>query len=623
MPDNLKQDYLFVPTKVGMNKIMVKVVDNVGLEKIHEIAYNAILAPFTFLMTPNLGAYIVNEPGAFTSNLVRKEEDTFKFTYMVENGTGVFFDGDTEIKIGQSHSLASGVLNLKYKPQTLGQHKIIATAKAIDGAQVTRTVEILVENVPFNFLFSSDLGNYTNNALGAFTATLVRRKGDTFEFTYMVENGTGVFFDGDTEIKIGEPHSLASGVVNLKYKPQTLGKHKITAKAKAIDGVEITKIVDILVDNVPFSFKSSSAENNSIFINSAQPLNFEISETKNSGTTFEMKHEVLSGEATIKNGSIAESINAWYPVSLGSFNRSFVGKVSGPVKVLFTVRNKTTLVEKTIPITINVKASEFSFEANRTSDNQVTNSDVNVNLNLAQTGGANDVYNLRFTTSGTGTFKYKGVEYTAGQIIPFVNGSSNGTYKGKSAGAHNITFTATNQFYSKKNASVNLNFIRNDFTLSVIGTGTVLVNQHKDINVIVHQLIPDPSMRYSVKFSFENGSSTNGHVLRGGNPIPLGSYSPVSLGNDLFHFKGLSAGNVTLLIEVEDNNRIRHSSSISLNIKNTEFYFSGALKNPNGFTGMASEMVFELSEPSRSGTNFEVMYRVVSGNPTVRDGERF
>ena len=289
------------------------------------------------------------------------------------------------------------------------------------------------------------------------------------------------------------------------------------------------------------------------------------------------------------------------------------------MKVLFTVRNKTTLIEKTQLISVAVNPSDFSFNATRTNTGQVVNTPVIVNLNLTQTGGTGDTYSLMFNTSSTGTFKYGGITYTAGQVIPFVIGASTGEYIGSVSGNHNITFTATNQLNISKTDNVSLSYINNDFSLSSSGDGTLFVTQTKDFNVFLSQLIPDASLTYQVKYSFDSGTTGNGFITSGGNPVALGSYQTIGLGSNSLTFNASSLGIVNLLIEVKNSNGLLKSTVVMFDVKTTEFSFTGGAQSNSIFVNATTNLNFDLSEIVPSGTNYEMSYYASTGNATIKD----
>ena len=72
-------------------------------------------------------------------------------------------------------------------------------------------------------------------------------------------NGTGLFYDGATVIPVGKPYLLKNGVKELNYVPSTLGTHKIISTVTASDGAFIERVVNVIVDNVPFVLNATAS----------------------------------------------------------------------------------------------------------------------------------------------------------------------------------------------------------------------------------------------------------------------------------------------------------------------------------------------------------------------------
>lgn len=946
MPETNEQVLQFYPTKVGENKILITIEDSNGLKKTKSLVYKAKLAPFTFVLTPNMSTYTINARGAVTSTLIRDLDDTFTFNYTVENGTGILYNGNEEIPLGKPYKIAAGVNQLHYLPTSLGTHKLTVVATAFDGAVIKKTIDIIVDNVPFSLnattvstainvnqeaLINLELlelqkgitstyeithsfdskglsGVLTNStgtvvnagvfsptspgtyqykfkaaAQGVSTITFKVKdsngqvkevsivititnvpftltgastqktillnestklnfnivpntsdsKGVTYSFIYQAESGDGILIDGQgQEIPRGAPIAVNKGVFSLNYKPTSLGSHIInytvtdnngetrsgkiemeavhsavtfnvstvtqsyvnvpinldfiitpqtennltyemnyfvtggqgvlkktatdivtpgeyhavnkgaftyeftpsiagnfvlTFELKDNNGQIITKTVPISVINndftisttgdgtlyvntsksintylsqdkvssivtyeVKYSIESGSTGNgvlsfegsnvpygvyaptsvgaksltftatevgiinlkvevkdsngithnsvvalevkpinytfsgasqlNSIFVNGSTPVNFDITESAVSGTQYEMKYVVSSGDGQIKNGSELESANIWYPVTVGSFSRNISGISVGSIEVTFTVRNKITLVEKTQTLTITVNPSIFSFSATPTNvNNNVAGQGTNINFNLIQTGGTDDVYTMTFTTTGSGTFNYNGNSYSAGQIIPISVGATNGSYVGTSVGDHALVFEVTNQLNSKKSSNATVKYINNDFTLSTTGDGTLFMGQTQDFNVFLSQLLPDASITYQVRCVFESGTTGSGNIQKNGVNESLGVYSGVGLGTTTLRFVPTKPGLIRIGVEVVNNSGLKKTSLILLNVQSTDFDISSALTNSNIVVGVDNGISFDLSENLASGTEYEMKYVINQGNATLKN----
>lgn len=616
----------FVGTTAGTIKVLFTVRNKVTLvEKTQVIQVVVSPSDYTFTATGTSNNEITKTPVNvnFNVNQVGGGADTYGMTFTT-SGIGTFIYNGISYTAGQVIPFTAGSSNGEYIGTTGGAHDIVFTVINQDSKSKTATVKLNYVINDFALSSSGD-GSLNISESKDFNVFLSQNSIDnaiSYQVKYTIASGsvgTGTITQGGVAVPYGAFQSITTGTSQLTFRGTAAGKVNINVEVKDSNGIIHSSVLAFDVKAISYSF-SGASQDNTIFINGSTPITFDITETAPSGTNYEIKYALTQGNALVKNGANTMTANQWESVNVGSFNRTFVGTTVGTIKVLFTVRNKTTLVEKTQEISIAVNPSVFSFNAVRANNDQVVNTQTNINFNLTQTGGTADTYSMTFTTSSTGTFTYNGVEYTAGQIIPFTNGASTGSYKGTKDGKHDIEFTATNQINVSKSSTVQLNYINNDFTLSTTGDGSLFVNQTKDLSVFLSQLIPDNSISYQVKYSFDSGTIGNGTLTNAGNPISLGSYQTIDLNSTPIVFKATSFGKVNLLVEVKNSNGLLKSSTIMLDIRNADFIFSGGAQSNLTTVNNPVGVAFELSEVVPSGTDYEMNYNISQGTGILKNG---
>ena len=616
----------FVGTTSGTIKILFTVRNKVSLvEKTQIIQVVVSPSDYTFSATGTTNNQITKTPVNvnFNVNQIGGGADTYTMTFTT-SGTGTFIYNGISYTAGQVIPFTAGSSNGEYIGTTGGAHDIVFTVINQDSKSKSATVKLNYVINDFTLSSSGD-GSLNISESKDFNVFLSQNSTDnaiSYQVKYTIASGsvgTGTITQGGLSVPYGAFQSITTGTSQLTFRGTAAGKVNINVEVKDSNGITHSTVVIFDVKAISYTF-SGASQFNAIFVNALTPVTFDITETALSGTDYEIKYALTQGNAEIRNGANPVIANQWESVNVGSFNRTFVGTTLGTIKVLFTVRNKTTLVEKTQEIAIVVNPSEFTFNATRANNDQVVNTQTNINFNLTQTGGTADTYTMTFTTSSTGTFTYNGIEYTAGQVIPFTNGASTGSYKGTKAGRHDIDFTATNQINVGKSSTVQLNYINNDFTLSTTGDGSLFVNQTKDLSIFLSQLIPDNSIGYEVKYSFDSGTVGNGTLTNGGNTVALGSYQPIGLNSTPIVFKASSFGRVYLLIEVKNSNGLMKSSTIMLDVKNADYIFTGGAQTNITTQNTPTPLLFELSEIVPSGTDYEMSYNITQGTGSLTDG---
>jgi hypothetical protein len=616
----------FVGNQTGTVKLNFTVRNTTTLvEKTQNITIEVNASEFAFTATATDNNLTAKTPINVNLNLTQigGGNETYKMTFST-TGTGTFVYNGTPYTAGQLIPITVGANFGIYKGTTAGAHDVTFTVLNQNSVQKNATIKLNYIANDFTLSTSGD-GTLNANTSKSFNCFVSQNNTDnaiTYEVKFNVVSGStgdGTISLNGANVPFGTFQNIAVGNTGFVFKGTTAGTVNIQVTVKDSNNITHTSTVALEVLAINYTF-TGAAQNNSISVNGTTPVNFDITESANSGTAYEMKYVITEGNGQIKNGANTENANTWNNVSIGSFNRTIVGTQIGNLKITFTVRNKTTLAEKTQVLTITVKASEFTFSANRTSNNEPLSSSIGVNFNLSQIGGGTETYNMIFSSSGTGTFTYGGTVYTPGQTIPFQAGSTNGNYKGTTAGTHDITFTVTNQELQEKSASIKLTYFVNDFNLSTTGDGTLTLNQNKNINVFLSQLFPNPNISYEVQFNILQTSVGSGIILDGTNQITTGSYNSISLGTKTFSFKGTASGEVNLEITVKDSNNITHKSTILFNVKSGEFFLTGAIDKNICFVNSNATANFSLTELQTSGSQYEIKYNILSGYVTIKNG---
>jgi glycine cleavage system regulatory protein len=616
----------FVGTTVGTVKVLFTVRNKTSLvEKTQLISIVVTPSDYSFSATNTNNNQITKTPinVNFNVNQVGGGTDIYNMTFTT-SGTGSFTYEGTEYTAGQVIPFKKGSSNGHYIGTTGGAHEIVFSVTNQDAKIKSASVKLNYVNNDFSLSSSGDgtLNIKESKDFNIFLSQSTPDDAINYQVKYTIAPGSvgnGTISDAGVAVPFGTYKDIVKGTSQLVFNGTSSGKVNITVEVKDSNGIVHTASILFDVKAITYTF-SGSSQYNSIYVNGSTPITFDVTETTPSGTDYEIKYTLEQGNAQIKNGAKTMTANIWESVNVGSFNRTFVGPELGTIKVLFTIRNKVSLVEKTELITITVNPSEFTFNATRANNDQVVNTQTNINFNLTQTGGNSDSYNMTFSTSSTGTFTYNGVEYTAGEIIPFVIGASTGSYKGTKAGKHDLVFTVTNQINISKKADVTVSFINNDYTLSSSGDGSMFLNQTKDFSLFISQLIPDPSITYQVKYSFDSGTTGKGILTQNGAPISLGSYEPIGLGSASLIFKGTSAGNINLLVEVRNSNGLSKTATLMFQVKNSEFTFTGGAQSPKINVGESTPLNFDVTEAVVSGTDYEMSYSVSSGSASIKNG---
>ena len=149
--------YNYVAIDTGTHKIRFTAWDSNARTKELELLYNAKYASFSFLLNKGVNEFIINSKNPVNVTLLRDKETedpenkgNFEISYQIENGSGKLYLGDEVFDAGKPFVLPKGISEMGYLPENLGEHKLIITAMAPDGATLTEELVLNVLNLDFS-----------------------------------------------------------------------------------------------------------------------------------------------------------------------------------------------------------------------------------------------------------------------------------------------------------------------------------------------------------------------------------------------------------------------------------------------------------------------------------------
>ncbi|POS00534.1 hypothetical protein Q361_1731, partial [Flavobacterium croceum DSM 17960] len=493
---------------------------------------------------------------------------------------------------------------------------------------ITKTISFTYPD--FNLSTSGD-GSLFLNALkdfNVFLSQIAQNNAITYQVRYSIASGStgnGQVLANNTPVPLGVYAPIALGSTSLQFKGTTVGTVNLLVEVKDSNGLVHSSTVAFNVTAVTFTF-SAAAQPSSLYVGQSSTLNFNISESAQSGNTYEMmflfQASSPNGGGTIYDNNSALSAGVWYPVNVGSFIRTLNSTQVGNINILFKVRNTQTLQEVSQLVGLNIQNSSYTLVASPNLTNVTIGNTATISGSINTIGPAQQNFTMTYSTSGTGTLVYNGVYISPGQSFAMSAGAFNMTYIGTSAGIHNVALNCSNNTLPviSMGTSFDITFSYPDFNLSTSGDGSLLLNTQKDFNVYLSQITTAPYNSYLVKFTLNSGSTGSGQIFKNNLPISYGTYNPIGLGNNGYQFKATAVGNVSITCEVKDNNGIVHTSILTFGVTGISYTFSAAAQNSSLQIGESSPINFDITESTPSGTNYEMKYVFQQGNGTISNG---
>ncbi|PIB37675.1 TraQ conjugal transfer family protein [Maribacter sp. 4G9] len=555
----------YTPETLGPHRINFLVTDNYGQAVGPvEIDLDANPLELEFNASANSNEVLVGQRGTISLSLIEQGDYdgvSYELNYFISGGDAQLYNGNSPIIPSQYFSVSPGSFAYDFVGHQAGTYEITFLLRDSNGQILEDKVTVVVGNNDFTVnMTPSKATEFSNIPVGMIVDIDEVPDGANDSYTaFFSSSQNGSMSINGITYGPGEQFPLGAGVNNISYTGSEPGQHNIVLSVESGSDVTRTANTTITFDQVDFTF-TGGTQKSDITVGETTGLNFNISESVGS-SDYTMRFS-MNGNALIRdNNGIEVSPGNSYDVNTGNFNWTLEGTNESTVRMAFTVRNDTGL-EKTVDITVNVAAKDYTFTASGTLQQAYIGEQVDVNFNISEIGIGGDTYVMYFSANGNnGSFEYAGTSYSAGESFDVPVGAFSGKYVGMTEGNHNITFTVRSSSDVEKTANVNINYERYEepFELTVSqAPGERLEEEPFNITVITNAIgTHDPAVTYQMTFSF-NGNRV-GYFFYGGNRYDEGETIPLNYGSTNLTFYPETPNTFTIDFEVE--NSTGHSKS--------------------------------------------------------------
>jgi len=628
---NMNYNYMAMDT--GAHKVKVLAWDSNKLEKELALTYNTSFASFSFLLNKGTENLIINTLNPVTVTLLR-DSDTgnpasgkdgeFDISYQLENGTGKLYLEGTAYDIGKPFTLPRGITEFGYRPETLGDHRIIMTAIAPDGAVITKELLLTVNNLNFTFRATASASQVELDTNIALNIDLQTEDGES-EVTYGISHsfssdseGAGTVRDQNGGVMDpGTFRPIDSGNYNFTFQDDELGQRKIYFDVRDSNGQTKRDSVLIEVANIPFTF-SGNAESNQVFVNQRTQLNFNIKSNGNtSKIDYSLTYNVTEGNGRVRgiNGNTIQN-NTDYPVDLGNFPLFYTPETLGTHRISFMATDN--FGQEVGPVEIDVTARQLELEFNASANNNevLVGTRGAIALSLIEKGEFDGVsYELNYFITGGDARLFNGnSEIAPSQYFTVSPGSFAYDFIGQQAGTYEVTFLLRDSNGQILEEKVTLVVGNNDFTVNMTPSkATEFSNVPVGAIVDIDEVPDGVNDTYEAFFS----SSKNGTVQLNGVSYGPGETFPLSAGNNVVSYTGTEAGAHNIVLSVRSGSDVTRTVNTAITYEQVDFAFTGGTQSSSISVGESSSLNFNISE-NMGSSNYSMRFSM-NGNAIVTD----
>tara|TARA_R110000765_G_scaffold9911_3_gene30839 strand:- start:19087 stop:22125 length:3039 start_codon:yes stop_codon:yes gene_type:complete len=611
--------YNYVAIDTGIHKISFKAWDSNKRTKELELLYNVKYASFSFLLNKGVNEFIINSKNPVNVTLLRDKETEnpdnkgeFEITYQIENGSGKLFLNEQSFDVGKPFNLPKGISEMGYLPETLGEHKLIITAKAPDGATLTEELILNVLNLGFtiNATASSTQVELDTNLAIAIDLTTQDEESDVeYEITHSFANtsqGGGTVRDHNGGVMDpGQYRNIVPNSYNYTFTSTQLGQRKIYFDIRDSNGQIKRDSVEIEVANIPFTF-SGNSESNSVFINERSQFNFNIKSNGNTDNIeYNLTYEIVEGNGRVTgiNGNNIQN-STDYPVNLGNFSLFYFPESIGSHQVSFLVTDNYGQEVGPVIIDLETKQNDFQVNITPSKTSEFANIPVNVIIDIDEIpDGANGTYEAFYSSGRNSSMRVNGTEYGPGEKFPLGPNSNNVVYTGTEAGQHDVVLSVESDAGVTHTANTTINYNQVDFLFTAGSQKSdISVGEITSLNFNISESIgsSDYTMRYSL----------NGNALiknENGIEVSAGNIYDVPKGNFNWSLEGTDESNISLTFYVQNDTGLEKTVTITIDVTPKNYNFTANSTQSQAYTGDVVDINFNISELGIGGDTY-IMY---------------
>ncbi|WP_026810548.1 TraQ conjugal transfer family protein [Arenibacter latericius] len=621
-------NYNYVAIDTGTHQVRFMAWDTNANKKELSLAYRAHYASFSFLLNKGVNEFIINSKNPINATLLRDKEtldpnnkNDFEITYQIQNGTGKLYIDDQAFDAGTPFFLPKGITELRYLPETLGEHKLSLTATAPDGA--TKTEELLFTVVNLDFTINTTAASTvveldTNLAIAVDLNTQDEESKVNYEITHSfsaTSEGAGTVRDQNGGVmEPGQYRAIIPGSYNYTFTSKELGNRMIYFSVRDSNAQTKRDSVAIEVANIPFSFTGNSGSN-SVFINERTQLNFNL---KSNGNTeiiqYSLSHQLLEGNGRVEKGDGTLLQNSKeYEVEIGDFSLFYYPESLGSHQIAFMVTDNYGQEVGPVVIDLETKQNDFTLTITPSKTSEFVNTPINTIIDVDEIPeGTNDMYEAFYSSGKNSSLQVNGTTYEPGEKFQLGPNNNNVVYIGAEPGQHNLVISVESGANVTHTASTVIDYKQIDFLFTAGSQKSdISVGETTSLNFNISENVG--TSNYKMRYSL------NGNALikdENGIQVSAGNIYEVPKGNFNWSLEGTDESNVELVFYVQNDTGLEKSAAITVAVTPKDYNFSANATQSKTYTETPVPVNFNISEIGIGGDSYTMYFSSGNNNGT-------
>lgn len=629
-------ELIYVPETLGEHTVFITVEAPDGGTRTESMIVNVEHLGFDLITTGKGDRVELDTELPITLNLRNDNEGssvTYELSHEIE-GSGQLLNAASEsLEPGSVAPLTIGEHTFRFISGELGENTIQFTVRDSNGQEKIDSVAVQVDNVPFTFTGSGESNTVTINQETGFNFNL-QADGNTeniaYFLSYEISEGNGQLLDANGNIIAPTtPLEIPLGNTSFKYIPSSLERHTIDFKVTDAHGQESSTVsIDLEAEHVRLTYNLNVAQTE-MFVKLSNEVTIGFTEEGDyPGVIYELSHFITGGTANLYDNDNNLIPSSFYlEVLPGEYDYTFVPELPGNYTITFQLRDSNGQLLTRVTNVV-ARQTDFSVTGDFGQSAILLGNTSKVNVNISPTAIENGAgYSMTYSSSLNGSLEYNGTVYSPGETITVNTGQTSATYAPDVVGDHNLDINVTDSNGVMRNVEMTLSVENGEYLLSASASPTEFYrSESTTISMDLTQSVEDPSASYEV--SYTTSSSVN--ISENGNPIPAGTFVPISLGATAWEFSSNTTGAVSLDLTIRDNANVEKERTLTFTVNPNDYSMQFLASKNTEFINVGVPININISELAAGANSTFEMYvsgtlngRILHNGNSYGYGERF
>lgn len=617
-------EQLYTPESIGEHQIKIVAFDTHGLQKEFVLSYQVDYSPFTFLINKGSQTFTINAKNPIETTILNDNDSTnesakikespYTLSYLIKNGTGHFEYENERIK--QNDTVPIGTTRFSYVPTSLDTHTIEMTVTAPDGATITESIDVQVENSEFILETAANPTALFQTETSTIAIELTQASDNplaTYEAIVTSEMQIEVYDETGKKLTLGEYFPISLGSSSWTVQPLQTGSINLSVSIRDNSLNTKTEAINFNVAANDFELTAIPIKN-SDFVNLPILVNLDVRElAENANDTFEVFGiSNLNGYFQYQGSNYA--FGQPFMIQAGINEILYFGEEQGTHQIVFNADSSSG--ERTsASATLLFKPVLFDYLASVNDNTMTIGETKDVSFVINETNGTSSYVQSFVLTQGAGILRDgNGQTIQQGALYPITLLDTYWTYEPTTAGTHSLQLIAQNKTGSQEDQIITIEVSEKDYTFAVIPSKTnPFVMESVSIAANISQSEPGGET-----FTLSYTTSGDGQLIYDDKLYSAGQLFNVPSGNFNMEYTGFEERNHTVQFFIESSSNLKKQQAVNLDFEYVDFNLNASTDNNPVLDGGSKNINFVINETS-GNSSYQMRFNILSGNPTVRN----